>query len=463
MKKISAILTTALAVLCIFTSCENQTGAPAAAAAGKGYLSVTFRTGTGDSIPAQLVTYGSKAKSPDVTELQKEGFGFRGWLLDGDRYDFDTPVIKDIVLVAEWDVMCTVVFLDSNGETSLDIPPEEITYYSKAAKPADPEKDGYTFVRWVDPTGAPYNFERPVSDTYLQLTAVWEPRKCTVTYNANGATEYSALPGPTTYTYGDREVVAARIDSTTGFSRTGYVFECWNTSPDGTGTDYRPGYFFEGAPDDMTLYAKWKKPEYELGDTGPTGGMIIAVNEDTSSAEWKYIEAAPLRLPGTYCFGYYRQDGGSNTAVGASGTGSGSGKSNTEKLFEAMQEEAPVEKEPRTVVNEGHTGTMNIRGSYGGVECLDYVYDDNGIRYDDWYLPAEEEMKEIFQAYGKKSRIAESGTYMTSTETDAEKFTYVVYCSDSDTAGSGTVVTWYKSFPDAEKSSQMLVWPVRYI
>ena len=51
---------------------------------------------------AQKVTAGELATMPDVPT--KEGFVFDGWLdEDGNEFDFDTPITKDITLTAKWE------------------------------------------------------------------------------------------------------------------------------------------------------------------------------------------------------------------------------------------------------------------------------------------------------------------------------------------------------------------------
>lgn len=53
-----------------------------------------------------------------------------------------------------------------------------------------------------------------------------------------------------------------------GFTRDGFTFTGWNTSPNGTGTDYKPGDALT-VTGDTTLYAQWKRvPETTLPDTG---------------------------------------------------------------------------------------------------------------------------------------------------------------------------------------------------
>ena len=67
--------------------------------AGPSYM-VTFDTDGGSEVASQKVKEGRKATKP--TDPTKNGFAFDGWYLDGEPYDFSTPVTNDITLVAMW-------------------------------------------------------------------------------------------------------------------------------------------------------------------------------------------------------------------------------------------------------------------------------------------------------------------------------------------------------------------------
>lgn len=79
-----------------------------------------------------------------------------------------------------------------------------------------------------------------------------------VTYNANGATEGTLPADASDLDWGAEYTVLAptnlRKDSTV--EDDSWVFRCWNTAPDGTGTDYNVGdkITING---DVTLYAQW--------------------------------------------------------------------------------------------------------------------------------------------------------------------------------------------------------------
>ena len=65
----------------------------------EGYV-VTFKDGEGNKLGEQLVKPSGTATDPKAPT--KTGYTFVEWQLDGAKYEFSTPVTKDITLVAKW-------------------------------------------------------------------------------------------------------------------------------------------------------------------------------------------------------------------------------------------------------------------------------------------------------------------------------------------------------------------------
>lgn len=74
--------------------------------------------------------------------------------------------------------------------------------------------------------------------------------KRTVNYNANGGN--GSMDSQSFYP-DDGESITIKSNA---FSKSGYSFEKWNTSPDGSGTSYNAGCTYKG--NGKTLYAQWK-------------------------------------------------------------------------------------------------------------------------------------------------------------------------------------------------------------
>lgn len=84
---VSAILV--LSTILTGCGCEKQTT-----------FTVTFNSNGGTKVVKQVVDANEKVKEPE--EPTKKGYTFKGWYLDGKKYDFKTKVTKDIKLKAKW-------------------------------------------------------------------------------------------------------------------------------------------------------------------------------------------------------------------------------------------------------------------------------------------------------------------------------------------------------------------------
>lgn len=83
---------------------------------------------------------------------------------------------------------------------------------------------------------------------------------CKLVYNSNG--------GNGSMDSRNQESGSTVTVADNGFTRDGFTFTGWNTNPNGTGTDYKPGDALT-VTGDTTLYAQWKRvPETTLPDTG---------------------------------------------------------------------------------------------------------------------------------------------------------------------------------------------------
>jgi uncharacterized repeat protein (TIGR02543 family) len=119
-----------------------------------------------------------------------------------------------------------------------------------------PTRAGYTFVKWntaADGSGTDYaggaTYTLPNNGT-ATLYAQWQINTVTLTYDPQGGT---GQPGNQTGNASSNVTV-----STTAPTRAGYTFVKWNTSADGSGTDYAGGATYT-LPNSgtATLHAQW--------------------------------------------------------------------------------------------------------------------------------------------------------------------------------------------------------------
>lgn len=129
---------------------------------------VTFDTAGGDARDPQTVEHGKTATKPE--DPTRAYYRFGGWLLNGEAYDFTTPVTGDITLKANWIIINYKVIFDSNGGTTV---PDVLNNAGKPVeKPANPTKTGFRFGGWLTEEGTLWDFDTPVTGD-MTLTAQW--------------------------------------------------------------------------------------------------------------------------------------------------------------------------------------------------------------------------------------------------------------------------------------------------
>ena len=152
---------------------------------------------------------------------------------------------------------CTVTFL-SDGESAA---PPQIRANTPADQPADPTKEGYTFIGWYNGESE-WNFETPVA-TDLTLTAKWQLNQYTITFDTAGGSEVPSI----TQDYG------TAITPPAAPTRTGYTFVGWDReSP----TTMPAG--------DMTITARWQVNQYTITFKPENGGQDIVIKQDYGTA-----------------------------------------------------------------------------------------------------------------------------------------------------------------------------------
>ncbi len=105
---------------------------------------VTFDTnGSEDEIPQRTYLEGQLIEQPPIPTL--DGYIFEDWFVDGEYWDFETPISSDITLVAGWIKLYEVSF-DTDGAG--EIPSQLIPMGDSASMPDAPIKTGYRFDGW---------------------------------------------------------------------------------------------------------------------------------------------------------------------------------------------------------------------------------------------------------------------------------------------------------------------------
>ena len=140
--------------------------------------------------------------------------------------------------------------------------------------PTVSDNSGYDFIGWAieNGDGTIYSTNDLLDKNISQdITFVAQYRKegtnppdnkDYVIYDPNFNSSYSQRRDP--YEKGDK----VTVKDNEWFERDGYVFVCWNTEKDGSGTRYYPDDTFTMPDKDVYLYAQWQKDKTGPDDSG---------------------------------------------------------------------------------------------------------------------------------------------------------------------------------------------------
>lgn len=139
-------------------------------------------------IKTQTIRENEKVNEPKA--INKNKYRFLGWYLDGELYDFDLPVTKDIKLVAKYEKMVVTIKFVLNGGSG--IVSKEYTKGEFPSVVKEPSRLGYRFTYWTL-EGNKYLFDKEINED-LTLEANWEVISyVTVLFDTDGGNELKAI------------------------------------------------------------------------------------------------------------------------------------------------------------------------------------------------------------------------------------------------------------------------------
>ncbi len=215
-----------------------------------GAWDVTYQPGTNGSGNAVTdIKFYNDALTLRGKLFTRTGYTQTGWAtVDGGEkvYGFEDAYTQNeaLTLYPVWNTNQYTITFDTAGGS--EIAPITQDYGTAITAPADPTREGYTFIGW----------DREIPTTMpaenMTVTAQWEINRYTITFYTAGGSEIA----PITQDYGTN--IAAPADPT----REGYTFIGWDRKIPTT----MPA-------ENITLKAKWKDIEK------PTGEIIIGTNK----------------------------------------------------------------------------------------------------------------------------------------------------------------------------------------
>ena len=199
-------------------------------------------------------TYGVGATLP--TDVTRTGYTFKGWYYNENLTGSPVTAIGDTETGnkeywAKWEInQYTVTVKPENGEADITITQD---YGTPITAPADPIREGYTFIGW----------DRDIPKTMpaenITVTAQWEINQYTITFDTNGGSEIA----PITQDYG------TEITAPDNPTRKGYTFKGWDKEIPET----MPA-------ENITVKAQWEINRYTITFDTAGGSEIAPITQD---------------------------------------------------------------------------------------------------------------------------------------------------------------------------------------
>ena len=213
-------------------------------------VTVTYEYRKLDGIYAkQIVQAGETAIEPDVPSRQ--GYQFTDWYLDDTKYGFNAAVTGDMTLTARWTVNQYTITFDTDGGSKID--PITQDYGTQITAPADPTREGYTFIGWDKAIPATMPAEN------MTIKANWTVNQYTITFDTDGGSTVA----PITQDYG------TAITAPEAPTKIGYTFAGWNPEIPAT----MPA-------ENLTITAQWR---YNGGSSGGSSSYPITIPGKTEN------------------------------------------------------------------------------------------------------------------------------------------------------------------------------------
>ena len=199
-------------------------------------------------------TYGVGATLP--TDVTRTGYTFKGWYYNENLTGSPVTAIGDTETGnkeywAKWEInQYTVTVKPENGEADITITQD---YGTPITAPADPIREGYTFIGW----------DRDIPKTMpaenITVTAQWEINQYTIAFDTAGGSEIA----PITQDYGTN--ITAPADPT----RKGYTFKGWDKEIPET----MPA-------ENITVKAQWEINRYTITFDTAGGSEIAPITQN---------------------------------------------------------------------------------------------------------------------------------------------------------------------------------------
>ena len=210
------------------------------------YSTISFDTDGGSEVAGITEIRGASVSAPGAPT--KIGYTFLYWTLDGKEYTFTVMPAENIALKAMWKINQYTITFDTDGGSAISAIKGDYGFVVTA--PANPVKDGYTFVKWDSAIPA----KIPAGD--LTIKAVWaknyaaDPESGNVTVDAADSGRFVLSADVRTVIVNVAENMSVKVENAenlAGLTVISEIKEINNTS-DKVGTAYEFTFTADSVP-----------------------------------------------------------------------------------------------------------------------------------------------------------------------------------------------------------------------
>ncbi len=200
---------------------------------------------------------------------EQSGYNLVGWTNASNDYFYnfgdEIMVNAELTLRAKWEPMKFKAIYHSNYVGSPDVQEQTVDYMAEYRLMSNSfHRDGYAFIGWSRDSGGDILLVENAlitafnSCTNVNYYAIWRSSPYNVIYHSNDGTERITT---------DEARYEMPYDGGSNlYVRSGYVFDHWNTSPNGNGTSYGKNVSISNYrfTSDFNLYAIWEPNTYTV-------------------------------------------------------------------------------------------------------------------------------------------------------------------------------------------------------
>ena len=259
-------------------------------------LLVNFNSNGGQgTLSSQTFDYEEEIVLRANTSITKAGYTFKGWsTIPGGEVEYldgatiDKSIIEDtskvVTLYAVWDINTLIVKFDSSVSDSTGTMDDQTFIYTDTMKLQNNafKKPGYHFVEWYDEeTGTSYTNEGIIDQSIIKngnktiiLHARWTSNTLLINFNSNNGK--GSMPSQSFNYIGGYMII-----NLNKFTRDGYSFKGWSTTPDGeveyTDCATIDKEIITDCSKVITLYAVWEEHVLEVNFDANGGDGVMEI------------------------------------------------------------------------------------------------------------------------------------------------------------------------------------------